>query len=124
MLIKPNERFPLARLLQFIELGEQVAHDCAKAQAPLAPEPGMRQFLEGQSRQEGQHAFAFQTAIAWLAPSHLGASPFWKPFKDYRRLIESALRRGDLYETLLVEQVILEGLGEVTLRKLELGLVK
>ncbi len=124
MLVNTNERLPLARLLQFIEQGEQVAHDCAHAQASLAPDRGTHRFLKEQARQEGFHAYTFQTAITWIAPKNLGPSPFSKPFAQYRHLIDSALQRGDFYETILAEQVILEGLGEVTLKKLEQGLQK
>ena len=76
MLVKPDERVPLARLLKFIELGEQVAHDCAQAQAALAPEPGMQKFFSGQARQEKFHAMSFTWAIGWLAPRHVGPVPF------------------------------------------------
>ena len=124
MLVHTNERLPLARLLQFLELGEQVAHTCATAQADLAPTRGLQKFLHAQARQEGYHARAFQAAINWLAPKHLGCSPFYQPFVQYQQLIESALGRRDFYETILAEQVILEGLGEVTLKKLERGLLK
>ena len=36
MLVKHNEKVPIARLLKFMDLGEQIAHDCAKAQASIA----------------------------------------------------------------------------------------
>lgn len=124
MLVHPNERVPIARLLRFLEQGEQLAHDCAKAQAKLAPEVGMRRFLLGQARQEGYHAVIFQGAIAWLAPRHLGSCPMLQPLERYRSLIEDAISRGDLAETLLAEQIILEGLGEAILRRIEAGLVK
>ena len=124
MLVSGKERVPLARLLKFMELGECLAHHCALAQASLAPEPGMRRFLLGQARQEAFHAVAFQRAVAWLAPRHLGSSPFFAPLDHYRVLIEQALRRRDLTETLLAEQIILEGLGEAILKRIEAGLVK
>ncbi len=124
MLVFPNERVPLARLLTFMELGERLAHDCALAQAALAPEPGMRRFLLTQARQEVYHAVAFQGAIAWLAPRYLGTSHLHAPLERYRTLIDEALRRGDYLETILAEQIILEGLGQATLKRIEEGLVK
>ncbi len=124
MLVFPNERVPLARLLKFMELGERLAHDCALAQAALAPEPGMRRFLLTQARQEGYHAVAFQGAIAWLAPRYLGTSHLHAPLERYRTLIDEALCRGDYLETILAEQIILEGLGQATLKRIEEGLVK
>jgi hypothetical protein len=84
----------------------------------------MRRFLLGQARQEGYHAVIFQGAIAWLAPRHLGSCPMLQPLAQYRSLIEDAISRGDLAETLLAEQIILEGLGEAILRRIEAGLVK
>ncbi len=128
MVVLPDERVPIARLLRFLEQGERVAHDCARAQATLASEAGgdsrMSRFLLGQARQEAYHAVAFQGAIAWLAPRHLGICPLLEPLERYRLLLESALRRGDFAETLLAEQIILEGLGEAILKRIEAGLVK
>src|SRR5712691_2883875 len=84
----------------------------------------MRRFLAGQARQEALHAAVFQGAIAWLAPRHLSACPLLPALERYRALIEDAIRRGRFLETVLAEQVILEGLGEAILKRLEAGLVK
>ncbi len=124
MLVHPDERVPFARLLQFLEQGEHLARDCAKAQAALAREMGMRRFLLGQARQEGYHAVVFQGAIAWLAPRQLGSCPMLLPLERYRVLIEEAIHQGNLAETLLAEQIILEGLGEAILKRIEAGLIK
>jgi hypothetical protein len=123
MLVKSDERVPLARLLKFIERGERLAHDCAQAQAALAPEAGMQKFLLGQARQEGIHAVSFKWAIGWLAPRHVGDVPFLKPFDQYAKRLHAALQREDFAESLLAEQVILEGLGEALLKKIEAGLI-
>jgi len=124
MLVRSDERGPIARLLTFLEYGERLAHDCALAQAELAPEGGMRRFLASQARQESAHAWVFQGAIAWLAPRHLGDSPFLPALEQYRTLLEDALRRRDFAETLMAEQLILEGLGEAILARIEEGLAK
>ena len=124
MLVKPDERAPIARLLKFLELGEQLAHDCAKAQVALAPGSKERRFLSAQARQESYHAIVFNGVIAWLNPRHLGESPLLPPLNRYRQLLEAGLRTGDWYDTLLGEQIILEGLGEALLRQLEEGLAK
>ena len=42
----------------------------------------------------------------------------------YRALIEDAIRRGNLAETLMAEQIILEGQGEEILVRIEEGLAK
>ncbi len=124
MVVRSDERVPIARLLTFLEYGERLAHDCAKAQAALAPEKGQQRFLLSQARQESAHAWVFQGAIAWLAPARLGDSPFLPALERYRALLEEALRRGDFAETLMAEQLILEGLGEAILARIEEGLAK
>ena len=124
MFIHPDQRAPIARLLQFLRDGEYLASDCARAQAQLAPDSGMRRFLQSQARQESYHAIVFQANIAWLAPRHLGTCPLLPPMGRYRALIEDAIRRGDLAETLMAEQIILEGLGEAILVRIEEGLAK
>lgn len=124
MLVFPDERTPIARLLTFLERGERLAHECAGRQALLASDSGSRRFLVGQARQEAGHALVFQGAIAWLAPKHLGDAPFLPPLETYRKMLDNALDRQDLLETLLAEQVILEGLGEAILTRIEEGLAK
>ena len=124
MLVGHNERVPIARLLTFLEHGERMAHDCAKAQAALTEDSGTRRFLLNQAKQEAMHARVFQGAIAWLAPKHLCDAPFLPALEEYRRILEDALACGDLMETFLAEQVVLEGLGEAILTRIEQGLVK
>lgn len=124
MLVRHDEKVPIARLLTFLEHGERLANECAKAQAALAPDSGSRRFLLSQARQEAAHALVFQGAIAWLAPRHLGDAPFLPALEEYRKLLDDALAREDLLETFLAEQVILEGLGEAILTRIEEGLVK
>lgn len=124
MLVRPDEKAPIARLLTFLEQGERLANECAKAQAALAPDSGSRSFLLSQARQEAAHALVFQGAIAWLAPRHLGNAPFLPALEEYRKKLNDALARRDLLETFLAEQVILEGLGEAILTRIEEGLVK
>lgn len=124
MLVGHDEEVPIARLLTFLERGERMANACAKAQAALAPDASSRRFLLSQARQEAAHALVFQGAIVWLAPKHLGAAPFLPALEEYRQCLDDALARQDLLETVLAEQVILEGLGEAILTRIEEGLVK
>ena len=124
MLVRPDEKTPIARLLTFLEYGERMANECAKAQAALAPDVGSRRFLLSQARQEAAHAVVFQGAIAWLAPRHLGDAPFLPALEEYREILNDALARQDLLETFRAEQVILEGLGEAILTRIEEGLAK
>lgn len=124
MLIKPGEHVYLARLLSFLVLGEQLAHDCARAQMNLTSEPGMKKFLAGQARQEGYHAVVFQGASRWLAPRAPQCHDIMEPMEQYRRNVMAAIGRQDFVETIIAEQIILEGLGEAILKILEKGLVK
>jgi GNAT superfamily N-acetyltransferase len=124
VLVRANEKVPIARLLTFLEHGERLAHTCAKAQAALAVDPAHRRFLLSQARQEALHALVFQGAIVWLAPRYLGDTPMLPALEDYRKRLFDALSRKDLIETILAEQVILEGLGEAILTRIEAGLVK
>ncbi len=124
MLVHAGEHFHLARLLQFMVLGEELAHDCAKAQISLAPEGGMQTFLASQSRQEGRHAVIFEWAIRWLAPRSRRSTLIVHQMNQYRRLLMAGIKRQDFAESLLAEQIILEGLGEAILRRLEAGLLK
>ena len=124
MLVRPDEQIPIAHLLTFLEHGERMACDCAKAQAAIASEQGVQRFLQSQARQEAMHALVFQGAIAWLAPRHLGDAPFLPALEEYRRILNGALDRRDLLESFLAEQVVLEGLGEAILARIEEGLVK
>ncbi len=124
MLVRPDEKTPIARLLTFLEYGERLANECAKAQAALVLDPGSRRFLLSQARQEAAHAVVFQGAIAWLAPRHLGDAPLLPALEEYREVLNDALARQDVLETFLAEQVILEGLGEAILTRIEEGLAK
>ena len=124
MLVKTGEHAHLAQLLQFMVLGEQLARDCAKAQSTLARDPGMQTFLAGQSRQEGHHAVIFQWAIHWLTPQTPRSTLISEQMNHYRRFLMAAIQRQDFAESLLAEQIILEGLGEAILQRLEAGLLK
>ena len=124
MLVRHDEKVPIARLLTFLEQGERLANQCAQAQAAMVQDLRSRHFLLGQARQEAAHAWIFQGAIAWLAPRHLGDAPFLPALEEYRNLLDQALARQDLLETFLAEQVILEGLGEAILMRIEEGLIK
>ncbi len=124
MLVRPDEKTPIARLLTFLEHGERMAHDCAKAQAALAVDAGTRRFLTSQARQEAMHAVVFQSAIAWLAPKHLSDEPFLPALEEYRTILNEEVAGHNLLETYLAEQVVLEGLGEAVLTRMEQGLAK
>jgi hypothetical protein len=122
MLLAADDRKQAARLFGFLALGEQLSRDCARGQAKLAPDKAMRRFLLMQARQETFHKRLFEGAILYLAPRGIHRPPSLAPLTKYRQLIEQALHEGNLAETLLAQQVLLEGLGEVLLDRIDQGM--
>ncbi len=121
MWVRPDERQHLARYLHALMLGERIAARCASAQAQMAGTPAIKRFFSAQARQEKVHATIFQHAVQWLAPKgarHQDAAPL---MHQYDALIEDAIQRHDLPETVLATQVMLESLGEVCLDRLNHG---
>lgn len=115
------ESLHLARLFAWLGAGERLASDCAWRQAELTEDRRHRRFFRAQSRQESFHSLVFGGAISWVSASGsrtVGAS---RPLAAYASRLEDALARGDLAESLLGQQVILEGLGEVILAALFRG---
>ncbi|NKB82728.1 MAG: hypothetical protein GKS05_12755 [Nitrospirales bacterium] len=124
MLVKTKDRLPLSHLLEFLKQGEQLAHECATFQKTLTCDPRIQYFLHQQAAQEAFHAITFKAVVAWLAPRSSPSATFFQPLKEYRRRLMVAVQRKEFAETILAEQIILEGLGEVILKKIETGLVK
>ena len=120
----PTQRVEIARLFGFLVIAERLAHDCALAQAAIAPDSSMRRFLLAQARQEAFHARIFQGAVSCLAPRGISSGPSLLPMTRYRALLEDAIRRRDIPETLLAQQVILEGLGDVVLDRINAGMTE
>lgn len=112
----PTENRHIARLFDFLLQGEQLAYDCASAQARLFDDRASRNFLANQARQEKFHYLVFKSGIGILAPKGISGTPGKPEMQAYRRLLEAALRRRDRAESLLGMQVLLEGLGDVTLK--------
>lgn len=121
MRLRPNEPQQIARLFGFLLLGERLAGDMAARQTTLAPAPKLGRFLQTQARQEIFHAVVFQGAIHWLAPRGV-RTPRHPSMERYRGLMESALARGDLAESLLALQVLLEAMGDVVLEAIDAGI--
>lgn len=122
MFLHPDETTKAARLFGFLLLGEQLAGDMAARQAARAPAPKLGRFLQTQARQEAFHAVVFQGVIHWLAPRGLRMSPRHLSMERYRGLMESALARDDLTESLLALQVLLEAMGDVVLEAIDAGI--
>ncbi len=121
MLPASDERKQIARLFNFLLTGEQLAHDCARRQAVIFEDAPSRRFLQAQSRQEALHAKIFKAGIGILAPRGVGESLAQTEMSQYRSLLESALDRGDKLESILGMQILLEGLGDVALKRISAG---
>lgn len=123
MFIKVGEHKQAARLFSFLMLGEQVAQDCAAAQAVRMSNKSMRRFLNSQANQENYHRILFQHGMLMLAPKGSNCDPVKKPILAYKRLLDEAIETNNFAETLLGQQVILEGLGEIVLENIDKGMV-
>jgi hypothetical protein len=103
--------------------GERIAMAGAGMQARMAPTREARRFLRRQAWQERFHVAVFANAAAALsADAHsLHHDAFETPpvLVDWREQINRALSRNRLIDSLLVQQVFLEGLGHVILRQLD-----
>lgn len=102
--------------------GEALALRCAERQERLAPDGPLRRQLAAQRRHEHLHVTSFQSVLA-LLPRYRGLEHdrALRLLDAYERKLDDALRRGDLVESLLGLQVILEGAAAAVLRQLDLS---
>lgn len=121
MFILPREHRQIARLFDFLLQGEQLAFDCASQQIHLFEDRASQNFFRNQAHQEKIHYRVFKSGIGILAPKGISGTPGKKAMRSYRQLLEAALQRGDQAETLLGMQVLLEGLGDITLKHIDAG---
>lgn len=116
----PEQRSQSARLFAALEVGERLAHDCARKQAILLDDLRAQRFLQVQARQERVHARLFSNAANWLAPKQTFATP--PALHSFGSRLQQALCRGDITESLVASQVVLEGFGEQILIRLNRGM--
>jgi hypothetical protein len=122
VVIGTTERKAQGILFTVLAAGEALAHDCALGQAKLTANAHQHRFFTSQARQEAMHRRVFECTALCLAPKGIGSPTVLAPMNAYRTLTESALKRGDLAETLLAPQVVMEGLGEAVLERVDFGL--
>jgi hypothetical protein len=118
--LSAETRRQLARLFVALEYGEHLAHRCARQQAMIAADRGSRCFLTGQARQEAFHATLFRRAVHALD----AARPFDLPngLRRFGVRLEAAMLRADFTETVVGQQLVLEGFGGVILARLNAGM--
>ena len=96
--------------------------DGAYRQAEIAPTRSARRFLRNQARHEGFHAWVFDQACLRLSPESIPSSDIPKELWDWQQQIQNAVLRGDFPQSVLLQQVFLEGLGHVFLKRIDLQL--
>ena len=116
MRIKSNTRIEIGRLFSCLEYGEQIAHDCALQQARMRVTNSHHFFLR-QAQQERHHAKVFNRIILCITPR--GPKRVPPTLQRFRTRIERACRRNDFVETLVGQQIVLEGFGGLILEKID-----
>ncbi len=123
MRIGTDLKVQIARLFQILISGERLAQECASRQAVLAPDRRMRRFLITQAKQEGFHAWVFQRAASALAPrAKAFDSRASSAIKHFRERLFADLDSGNLAGSLVGMQVVLEGMGTVVLKEMDMAL--
>ena len=74
-------------------------------------------FFARQARQELHHARVFNRAVLCITPR--GARPVPATLHQFRARLEHACRRRDLPETLVGQQIVLEGFGALILHRMD-----
>ncbi len=113
----------IARLFDVLWHGERIARDVAARQALICGETKAQRFFAMQSAQESLHAATFRAACAVLTPrTHTLQSPAVTALSEYRRHLEHDLASGHLAGSIVGLQIVLEGLGALTLSRMNLAL--
>ena len=118
----PSQRDQAARLFAVLAHGEVMAHDCARRQAELVDDRRSQRFLKVQAQQERVHRILFDRAADLMAPKQKRVVP--PAMLEFEQRLQRALARADLTESLVASQVVLEGLGEQILERLNRGMDK
>lgn len=120
MTMTAAQRNQTARLFTALARGEVMAYDCARQQAELVDDRYSRRFLQVQMRQELAHRMLFDSAANWLVLKQKRVLP--PTMIKFEQRLQQTLVRGDLTESIVASQVVLEGLGEQILCRLNRGL--
>lgn len=110
----------LASLFSLLAEGEALAARAAREQAEFCSELRQQRFFRAQARQEQFHHLVFGRAAAFFG----GTRSSNRALAAYVRKVEHALQNQALFESVIAVQVVLEGLGEVMLKRLDAGIAK
>lgn len=112
-----------ARVFHVLWHGERIAHDVAVRQAAICDNAKAGRFFTLQASQESIHATVFHAATAMLAPrARMMLTNAVTALDTYRRHLAHDLERGHLVSTIIGLQIVLEGLGALTLAHINLAL--
>ncbi len=116
--IPSHQKVALHELLSVMTYGEEIARRGAYLQAKMATAPTARKFLLQQARHEKFHALVFGRAAEMVKPDgHQDLAPIPPVLKAWSKQIETSIARGDLAESLLIQQIFLEGLAHIVMYK-------
>ena len=116
-----EDRIFACQLLGFLARSEQIAANCAQQQSKLAVDKKMRAFFSTQARQERQHAFVFNRSLQWLSEKNFQQINY-SGLYAFEKKLANAFDRNDLAESIVAQQLLFEGLGEITLHKVSAGI--
>ena len=78
MLVRPDEKVPIARLLTFLEHEERMAHDCARGEAALASDAGDAGFSPVKRARKLGTRWCFRPRLSGLPPGTLVMPLFFR----------------------------------------------
>lgn len=113
-------------LLFTLLAGERLAANISAKQSVFfkSRNPKVSRFLKAQSKQERFHAGVFRASLLWLNPKSRYSDKAYPAFSAMEQKLNSAIEKGDIEESILGLQVIVEELGESALADLDISLEK
>jgi len=126
MLISEASHKETERLLHVLLCGEHLAASISKLQSQYFKDTHRKfsHFFNTQSRQESFHASIFKSALLWLNPKSTFSEKTHSIFTHIEQDLTTALNLGNIHDTILGLQIIVEALGECALRDLDIRLEK
>ena len=110
-----------AHLFDFLMCCERIAASCAAQQEKLASKHSMHKFFATQAKQEKHHAFIFDSAVHWLKPKRFKRINY-SGLNAFENKLSNALKSKRLTESIVAQQLLFEGLGEITLSKVSVAI--
>ena len=116
-----EDKIYASELFHFLSRGEEIAAQCASYQAQITNDNRIAKFFKTQARQEKQHAFIFNQATQYFKPKKTNNLTH-NALAKFEQKLSSALSDKKLQESIIAQQFLFEGLGEITLKKVSQGI--